>query len=104
LSRVFNETLNIISNSVNQSGKIFSETINIVSSFLIDNLSKVFYKTIKVEHSAVKSISRILTQSISIVSSTTHIFGRIFISVINIINPNVAKLTGRTLTETIKIG
>jgi len=99
LSRTFTEIVGVAGNAFNQAGKIFTEVVNVTGTFILGTISKVLIEVVAVAFKFNVAMTRILTEFMIIVGRSTYQTGRIFTEVLNVINPLIAKLTGRIFTQ-----
>jgi len=95
----------VIDDELNQPGKIFSEVIKVTGTFVLGTISKLLRETVKVAYSITKTMSRIFTLVVNVGALLTkYTAGRLFTEVLQVVDPTITKLTGRTFIEIVTVG
>jgi len=104
-AKIFIEAIIVISNVLNQAGKIFVENINIVSQFVLGTISKLFIEPIKIieSYSKIATLNRVFTETVNIVVSAVIESGRIFKETVNVVGTFVLGTISKLLLETVHI-
>nr|MBP8994103.1 hypothetical protein [Bacteroidales bacterium] len=103
LNKLFSETLTLIDNLYNQTGKIFEETIINVDNFIRDVIGKRFYELVSVYDKISKSLPKTFLE---IVVSTGNVFrqtGKIFAENIKAVGQFILGTISKLFIGSIKI-
>jgi hypothetical protein len=104
LSRVFTETVSVVSEALNQAGKIFEEVVSVVGTFVLGTISKVLVEVVKVYEVFNNSITRVFSEIISVSGAVYNQAGKIFSEVLSVVSAMGSFVIGKLLLETAKVG
>jgi hypothetical protein len=104
LSRVYQESIKVISGAYNQAGKIFGEMINVVDTFVLGTISKLFNEIVKVYDVIAKTLpARIYSETVVVVGSVYNQSAKIFSEVISVVDQFILGTISKLFIETVKI-
>jgi hypothetical protein len=99
LSRIYSETISVISGAFNQGGKIFAEALSVSSEYIRGLVSKLFEEIVKVYDSIEKSLPRVFSESVSVIGQGFNQGAKIFSESVSVVGEFILGTISKLFAE-----